>query len=152
MCMKHSLPLGFLIGLIWAIVWPAPGKAVANVVVARSASDPRGIRLFEFLCNVFIFLISGLTLHTDDFRGLVKEWKAPVYGLVTVLVLTPMLALGLKVRVDAPAIHLPWGGGRGATVVVKYLTVRITRPTQSPPSRSGPPVRAERVLHWARHL
>lgn len=90
-------------------MWPAPGKAVANVVVGKSAYDPRGIRLFEFLCNVNIFLISGLTLRTDDFRGLVKDWKAPVYGLLTVLVLTPMLALGLKVRVDARVII---GGGR----------------------------------------
>jgi predicted Na+-dependent transporter len=84
-------------------VWPEPGKAVASVVVGKSGHDPRGIRLFEFICNVNIFLVSGLTLRTGDFRGLMQEWKAPAYGLLTVLVMTPLLALGLKVRTRACA-------------------------------------------------
>lgn len=71
---------------------------MASVVVGKSGHDPRGIRLFEFICNVNIFLVSGLTLRTGDFRGLMQKWKAPAYGLLTVLVMTPLLALGLKVR------------------------------------------------------
>lgn len=136
MCVKHSLPLGFLIGLVWAILWPEPGQAVASVVVGQSAHDPRGIRLFEFLCNVNIFMISGLTLRLDDFRGLMKEWRAPVYGLLTVLLLTPTLALGLKVRVDGT-----WDLNRSIQSSIHVPLAPPPRPQNPPPptpSRSSP--------------
>lgn len=97
LCIKHALPLGFFIGLLWALLWPEPGQRALAVVVGRSRGNPKGIRLVEFLNNANVFLVSGLTLRVDEFRHLARHWTAPVYGIVAILFITPLLALGAKV-------------------------------------------------------
>lgn len=42
---------------------------------------------------VLIFIISGLTLKTDDVRAAFRVWKAPLFGVISILFVTPTLAL-----------------------------------------------------------
>jgi len=47
----------------------------------------------QSLCMVFIFVISGLTLKTDDIRAAIRAWKATTFGVTSILFITPTLAL-----------------------------------------------------------
>lgn len=38
-----------------------------------------------------VFLVSGLTLRTTEFRDTLRRWPAVVYGLVAILAITPCL-------------------------------------------------------------
>lgn len=82
-CIKNVLPLGFFLVLVVALLWPAPGKAV---------SKPRveGFRVVQTINVVVIFLISGLTLKTDDIKeALGKEGRwGYLYGVVAILGIT----------------------------------------------------------------
>lgn len=82
---KHFLPLGFLLALIIALAWPYPGDKVSS----WQAGDYRIVQTIN-VCTIFV--ISGLTLKTED---IVKAMKAPLpllYGCVAILLITPMLA------------------------------------------------------------
>ena len=70
---RNALPLGFLFGLIWALLWPAPGQAVAEIVIGKTASNQKGWRIVEVINNCFVFLVSGLTLRMSDFHSLVRR-------------------------------------------------------------------------------
>lgn len=98
LCIKHALPLGFLVGLVWALLWPEPGQRAFAVVVGKTRANPKGLHLVEFLNNANVFLVSGLTLRTDEFRHLARHWTAPAYGMVAILFVTPLLALAAKAR------------------------------------------------------
>lgn len=80
---KNVLPLGFLVALIWALAWPAPGKAVAKPKV-------EGFRVVQTINVVIIFLISGLTLKTDDIKTALSKEGRPgyIYGIVAILGIT----------------------------------------------------------------
>ncbi|CAM9474110.1 unnamed protein product [Pylaiella littoralis] len=82
-CLKNILPLGFLFVLIIALVWPAPGEAVAKPTV-------EDFRVIQTINVVIIFLISGLTLKTDDIKeALGKEGRwGYLYGIVAILGIT----------------------------------------------------------------
>lgn len=69
--------------LIWALVWPAPGKAMAKPKV-------EGFRVVQTINVVIIFIISGLTLKTDDIKtALSKEGRGGyIYGIVAILGIT----------------------------------------------------------------
>lgn len=80
---KNVLPLGFLVVLVWALAWPAPGKAVAKPKV-------EDYRLIQTINVVVIFIISGLTLRTDDIKkALSREGRwGYIYGVVAILGVT----------------------------------------------------------------
>lgn len=82
-CIKNVLPLGFLIVLIWALAWPAPGEAVAEPTVAD-------YRIVQTINVVVIFIISGLTLKTADIKKAIsKEGRwGYIYGIVATLGIT----------------------------------------------------------------
>lgn len=82
-CIKNVLPLGFLLVLIIALSWPAPGEAVGKPQV-------EGFRVIQTINVVIIFLISGLTLKTDDIKeALGKEGRRGyLYGIVAILGIT----------------------------------------------------------------
>ena len=82
-CIKNILPLGFLLVLVWALAWPAPGQAVGKPKV-------EGYRVVQTINVIVIFIISGLTLKTDDIKeALSKEggWGF-IYGIVAILGIT----------------------------------------------------------------
>lgn len=82
-CIKNVLPLGFLFVLVWALAWPAPGKAVGKPKV-------EGYRVIQTINVIVIFIISGLTLKTDDIKeALSKEGRwGFIYGVVAILGIT----------------------------------------------------------------
>jgi hypothetical protein len=69
---KNALPLGFLFGVIWALLWPAPGQALAGIVIGKTASNETGWRIVIIMNECFVFLVSGLTLRMSDFHSLVR--------------------------------------------------------------------------------
>lgn len=82
-CIKNVLPLGFFLALVVALAWPAPGKAVGEPKV-------EGYRVVQTINVVVIFIISGLTLKTDDIKeALSKEGRVGyIYGVVSILFIT----------------------------------------------------------------
>ena len=83
---KHFLPLGLVGAIALALAWPAPGAASSN------------LQLGEYLtltsaCVCVIFLISGLTLATDEIRAALRARAATAFGVASILFLTPLLAL-----------------------------------------------------------
>lgn len=82
-CIKNVLPVGFLIVLVWALAWPMPGRTVAKLKV-------EGYRVIQTINVVVIFIISGLTLKTDDIKkAFSKEGRwGYIYGIVAILGIT----------------------------------------------------------------
>ena len=68
---------------VWALAWPAPGKAVGKPKV-------EGYRVIQTINVIVIFIISGLTLKTDDIKeALSKEGRwGFIYGVVAILGIT----------------------------------------------------------------
>ena len=60
-CIKNVLPLGILVALMWALAWPLPGE-----VISRPKLE--GYRIVSTTNVLIIFVISGLTLKTDDIK------------------------------------------------------------------------------------
>lgn len=82
-CIKNVLPLGFALALVISLAWPAPGKAVSKPEVQE-------FRVLQTLNVIIIFIISGLTLRTDDIKtALSKEGIVGFgYGVFSTLVIT----------------------------------------------------------------
>lgn len=82
-CIKNFLPLGFFVALVVALFWPAPGKAVAKIMIDE-------FRVIQTINIIVIFIISGLTLKTDDVTdALSKEGKwGYMYGVIAILGIT----------------------------------------------------------------
>ena len=74
--LKHYLPLGLGMALFLGLTVPAAGAAVAKPKVA-------GRGAVSFVCVMLIFIISGLTLKTDDVKKALQAWKATVFGFVS---------------------------------------------------------------------
>ena len=77
------MPLGFLVALVWALVWPLPGETI-------SEPEVEGYSVIPTINVVIIFLISGLTLKTDDIKkatGKEGRWGY-IYGVVSILGIT----------------------------------------------------------------
>jgi len=49
----------------------------------------------QTICIVVIFFISGVTLKTADIKNALSARAALVYGIVTILVVTPMLGFAI---------------------------------------------------------
>jgi len=84
--LKHFLPLGLVGGLLIGLVIPGFGKGLAYPTVGSWG-------LVQSLCMFLIFIISGLTLKTDDIKAAIRAWKATLYGVIAILFITPLLAL-----------------------------------------------------------
>ena len=84
--LKHFLPLGLVCALLIGLVVPGFGQGLASLKVGTWGA-------VQSLCMVFVFVISGLTLKTDDIRAALRAWKATVFGVISILFITPTLAL-----------------------------------------------------------
>lgn len=87
----YFLPLAFLVAVAFALALPLPGKVVGSWHV----SD---VRVVQAINKVVVFLISGLTLRTDHLKSALRRWQGTVYGLVSILLITPCLGFACKVR------------------------------------------------------
>jgi hypothetical protein len=59
--LDNFMLLSFSLAAALAMAWPVPGKAVASWAVGD-------VRIVQAANNFLVFLISGLTLKSDDFR------------------------------------------------------------------------------------
>ena len=83
---KQFLPCGFGAALIVGLAWPPPGRFLGELAW-------RGWPALPSLCVVLIFVVSGLKLKGDDVRACLSARAAIGYGLLSILVLSPALAL-----------------------------------------------------------
>jgi hypothetical protein len=60
--LDNFMLLSFSFAAALAMAWPVPGKAVASWAVGD-------VRIVQAINNFLVFLISGLTLKSDDFRS-----------------------------------------------------------------------------------
>lgn len=86
---KHFLPLGLLTALIWALAWPLPGRELGNIMAGE-------FRLISTINVCTIFFVSGLTIKTEDAKAALKAHWSLVYGLLAILLLTPMLGFATQ--------------------------------------------------------
>ena len=87
--LKHFLPLGLLFAVLLGLTVPQLGVFVASLKVG----DCGVVQTFA-VC--LIFIISGLTLNTDDIKKALRAWPAIVYGIMSINFLTPLLPLVLR--------------------------------------------------------
>jgi len=80
------LPVGFVAALAISIVWPLPGKALADMKVC-------GFGVMQTLFVCIIFLVSGLCFNTSDVKGVIRAAQGLVFGILSILIFTPMSGL-----------------------------------------------------------
>lgn len=89
---KHFLPIGFLVALGIAILFPLPGRELGSIRVHEFG-------VFQTLCVCVIFFISGLLFKTSDIQGIGKILIGLIYGVISILVLSPSTGLAvMKVK------------------------------------------------------
>jgi sodium/bile acid cotransporter 7 len=93
---RQWLPLCFLVAVLFAMLLPAPGQAVLSV-------QSGGFRIFEALAIVLVFFISGLVLNTKDVAKARRHWVGTLYGVVSILLITPLLGFALRAIPLQPA-------------------------------------------------
>ena len=83
---KHMLPIGLTLAIIIALGIPQIGIAVGSLRV-------EGWGIVQTICVVLIFICSGLSLKTDDILKAIRAYRASLFGVVSILFITPLLAL-----------------------------------------------------------
>jgi sodium/bile acid cotransporter 7 len=87
---KNYLPISFAVALAWALAWPYPGQQVVNVTVLDK------VHIVQDMCVGCVFFISGLVLDTQDLRRVRGSLSAFIFGLGSILFLTPCLGFALR--------------------------------------------------------
>jgi len=83
--LKQCLPLGLILAVIIALSAPFLGIGASSLTI-------RGQNGLQIACVWVIFIISGLTLKTDDVLAALTAWRAVGFGIVSILFITPLLA------------------------------------------------------------
>ena len=84
--LKHFLPIGLASAIGLGLSAPGLGAAVASITFG-------GWGVVQTVALCIIFLLSGLTLNTADVLKAIKAWPATLFGVVSILFITPLLAL-----------------------------------------------------------
>ncbi|GMH34803.1 hypothetical protein BSKO_02664 [Bryopsis sp. KO-2023] len=109
--LKHFLPLGYFVGLIWAMLWPYPGETISEWKVGS-------YRLIQTINVCTIFVISGMTLKTTDIMAALKSYVGFVYGVIMILIITPCLGFAL--------VKIPFSTPEFATGLAIFASVPTT--------------------------
>eukprot|EP00474_Spongospora_subterranea_P010690 CRZ11148.1 hypothetical protein [Spongospora subterranea] len=80
---RWIMPLGLIVALFLGWLWPTPGKYLDDTPL-------------QSICIIVIFIISGLELHLESVRDLVRLWPSATLGLLSILFITPLFALALR--------------------------------------------------------
>eukprot|EP00946_MAST-07B_sp_MAST-7B-sp1_P005342 g5342.t1 len=87
--LKYHLPLGLAFGIILGYLAP-------NAGIVWSGLIPKNEWIKMSNLNVFlIFFISGLKLQTKAVINALKTWKAVLFGVVVIILITPLVSFGL---------------------------------------------------------
>jgi SBF-like CPA transporter family (DUF4137) len=89
--LRNFLPIGLATSLLVGLTWPWLGQQVATPQAGEYGD------LVPTLLVIVIFVISGLTLKTDDIKqAATKKGRAgTIYGLLAILGITPLLGFGV---------------------------------------------------------
>lgn len=90
LCLKHFLVLGLLLAIVLGAAAPVLGATVASWRICGALGCVGGM---QTICVVVIFLITGLTLKTDEVKKALTAWPDGLYGVIAILFITPLLAL-----------------------------------------------------------
>ena len=86
--------MGLAASTLFGYVVPAPGIALKNTPVNTVS-----------ICG--IFFISGLQLQTEEVKKALRAYKAYVFGILSILLLSPLLSLLIAVLpFDPPELPL----------------------------------------------
>jgi sodium/bile acid cotransporter 7 len=92
LCTDHFLVVGFTLAAVVALVYPDPGIHAGSVVIEIPGSR-ESFQLVELVNNICVFLVSGLSLRTEEVWDVVYgEWQLLIYGLVTINFVTTLVA------------------------------------------------------------
>lgn len=83
LAIKWYLPVGLICVLVFGIVWPAPGDALVDTPL-------------QSVGIMIIFTITGLKLDTGQIKSVGSAWKPALVGLISILFVTPLLALPVQ--------------------------------------------------------
>jgi len=100
--LANFLVCGFCLALTFGLSVPAAGKALASVTVS-------GWGVFQTMCVVVIFIISGATLKTEEIAEALKSGRgALAYGWVAILGVTPLLGF-IQVQLPYKPLEFRYG-------------------------------------------
>ncbi|XXQ35053.1 SBF-like CPA transporter family (DUF4137) [Plasmodiophora brassicae] len=77
---RWYLPVVLVLAMVVGVSWPAPGAFLARTPT-------------ESVAIVALFFLAGLELHLENVRALVSLWPASLFGVVSILLITPLIAL-----------------------------------------------------------
>ena len=80
---KQFMTIGILIALFVGFVFPRLGNWVSSFEGST------------YICVIIIFLHSGLKLKTAAMKDAIKEWKAFIWGLISITLITTLIGTKL---------------------------------------------------------
>ncbi|XP_062500686.1 uncharacterized protein LOC134177925, partial [Corticium candelabrum] len=81
--LDHYLAVGLLLAVLFGLTVSAPGAFFASID-------------FQFVCIPLIFLITGLKLKTEDLKDALKAWRAWIWGILSIMLVTPVVGIKLS--------------------------------------------------------
>jgi sodium/bile acid cotransporter 7 len=84
----NYMVLSFSLAMLIALVWPLPGAAVGALQVGD-------VKIIQLLNNIMVFLVTGLTLKSDELTALIWQWPAALYGIAAILLITPCMGFAM---------------------------------------------------------
>jgi solute carrier family 10 (sodium/bile acid cotransporter), member 7 len=103
--LQHHMPIGLALLLFFAYFVPAPGIYLGQTPVNT-------ISIFV------VFLISGLNLRTEEIKRAITSYKSYIFGLLSILVLSPLLSFGI--------VLIPFGPIEFAQGLAIFVTMPTT--------------------------
>ncbi|KAK3235589.1 hypothetical protein CYMTET_54212 [Cymbomonas tetramitiformis] len=82
--LEYFLPLGLVVAVALGLAWPWPGEEVGSWKVGR-------FRIITTINIMVQFEIFGLGLKTEDVTSALSAYVAIAYGLISILLVTPLL-------------------------------------------------------------
>ena len=75
---KNFLPICLVFFMVFGIVLPEPGVFFSELPT-------------QYVCVVGLFLHSGLKLKTGEVKDALKSYKALLWGIISILLITPLI-------------------------------------------------------------
>jgi solute carrier family 10 (sodium/bile acid cotransporter), member 7 len=92
--LKQFLPVGLLFVAAIGVLFPEPGRFAAGFPTQHVAVS-------------VIFVCAGLRLRTDEIRTALSAWRATTWGMISVLLVTPVIGAALASRIPLdPAFQM----------------------------------------------
>jgi sodium/bile acid cotransporter 7 len=109
---ENFLPMGLMVVATFALSYPYPGAYCSSL-------KSGGIGVIEFINNIFVFLISGITLKIEELSDVIRNHKFTIiYGIATINFITTLLAFAL--------IKIPFSTPEFAVGLTLFATVPTT--------------------------